>query len=232
MKFPKTLSFVLVFCLISVSLFSQTESDIASWTSVQLRYELDDNWDLGLEGQLRLKTNISTVDEYFTEFSARRKLLKGFRLGLAIRYIRENDDRGNIQGYENHFRFHLDANYKHRLGALRLGYRLRYQNKNELGFSADEGDFAINRLRVKAGLEYKIKNWPLDPELTGELFSRFEKNENSEVDKYRITLRTAYNLKKAGSLGIYYRVEGSIEQEIPEYQHIIGLRYKYVFKKR
>lgn len=232
MKFIKTPSLFLAISLISVSLFSQTESDLASWTSVQLGYEVDDNWDLGLEGQLRLKTNISTIDEYFTEFSARRKLFKGFRLGLALRYIRENDDRGNIQGYENHFRFHLDANFKHRMGAIRLGYRLRYQNKNELGISPEEGDFAVNRLRFKTGLEYKIKNWPLDPELTAELFSRFEKTESTELDKYRISLRTSYNLKKAGSLGVYYRVEGSIGKETPEYQHIIGLKYKYVFSRQ
>jgi len=179
-----------------------------------------------------LKSNISTIDEYFSEFSARRKLFKGFRLGLALRYIRENDDRGRIQGYENHFRFHIDANYKHKLGDLRLGYRLRYQNKNELGVTADEGDFAVNRIRFKTGLEYKIKDWPLDPEITGELFSRFEKNEETEVDKYRITLRTTYNLKKAGSLGVYYRIESSIAKEIADIKHIIGLRYKYTFTNR
>jgi len=159
-----TKSFLVVAVLINVSLFSQSEKDLSNWTSLLVRYEIDDNWDIGLEGQLRLKANISKVDEYFSELSIRRKLIKGFRLAIAIRYIRENDDMGGVQGYENHFRLHLDAVYKHKVGDLRLGYRIRFQNKDELGITNDEGDFAIRRLRFKTGLEYKIKNWPLDPE--------------------------------------------------------------------
>lgn len=230
MRFTKLL--VLLAVLMNLSLFSQAENDLSNWTSILIRYEIDDNWDLGLEGQLRLKSNISTVDEYFSEFSIRRKLLKGLRFGLAFRYIRENDDMGGVQGYENHFRYHLDAVYKHKLGDFRFGYRLRFQNKDELGITTDEGDFAIRRLRFKTGLEYKIKKWPLDPEFNAEIFSRFEKNEDSEFDKYRLTLRTSYSLKKAGSLGAYYRVEGDIARESPDFQHIIGLRYKYVFQGR
>ncbi|TMM57330.1 DUF2490 domain-containing protein [Maribacter algarum] len=230
MKFTKVLYPALVLILTFTSVFAQKENDLASWTSLQLGYDLDDNWDLGLEGQFRLKSNISVVDEYFSEFFVRRKLLKGFRIALALRYIRENDNIGRIQGYENHFRFHIDADYKHKLGDIRLGYRLRYQNKRELGVSDDQDNFPINRLRFKTGVEYKIKNWPLDPELAVELFSRFEKNEDTELDKYRITLGTSYSFKKAGDLGVYYRRESDINNENSDNQHIIGLKYKYTFE--
>ncbi len=232
MKFLRIVFFFSVFSLISTSLFSQENNDLASWTSLKLGYEVDDNWDLGLEGQLRLKSNISTVDEYFTEFSVRRKLFKGFRLGVGLRYIRENDDRGRVQGYEDHFRFHIDADFKHKLGNIRLGYRLRYQNKRELGLSEDQENFAVSRLRFKTGLEYKIKNWPLDPELAAELFSRFEKREDTELDKYRITIGTSYSFKKAGDLGVYYRLESGIGNENTDNQHIIGLKYKCTFENR
>lgn len=231
MKFPKILPIFICFFLVNVFTYAQVRRNLASWTSVEVGYKIDKNWDIGIEGQLRLKENLEEIDDYFAEFSARRELFKGFRLGVGLRYIRENDNRGKIQGYENHFRFHIDANYKHKLGPFRIGYRLRFQDKNELGVTEEEGDFIARRIRFKTGLEYKIKKWPLDPKFDAELFSRFQKEEDSEIDKFRLTLATSYDLKKAGSIGAYYRIESSLREEIKDNLYIIGLKYKYTFEK-
>jgi len=232
MNFFKTLVLVILFCFLNEFAHAQGEQNLASWTSLELGYKIDKNWDIGLEGQLRLKENLEEIDEYFTQFTIRREVFKGFRLGVGLRYIRENDNRGNVVGYENHFRFHIDASYRHKLGPLRIGYRLRYQDKNELGVTTEEGDFGLRRIRFKTGLEYKIKGWPLDPEFTAEIFSRFQKEENTEIDKYRLSLATSYDLKKAGSIGVFYRFEGSIGEEVKDKLNIIGLKYKYTFRRR
>lgn len=214
------------------SLGAQTEKDLASWSSLEFGYELDSNWKLGLEGQFRLKDDLTAVDEYFGELTLNRKIFKGFQLRVAGRFIRRNDNRGNIQGYENRFRYHFDARYKHKLGALRLNYRLRYQNRNDIGVSKAEGDFPVKRLRLKTGLEYKVKNWPLDPKAAVELFSRFEEGTESDIDKYRLTLGTEYSFKRAGEIEVFWRLERSIDQTIPEQLTIIGLGYKYTLKAR
>lgn len=207
--------------------FTQVERDLASWNSLELGYELDKNWDLGLEGQFRFKENFQAVDEYFGEFTINRKLIKGFDVRLGLRFIRRNDNQGRVQGYENRFRYHFDGRYKHKLGAFRLNYRLRYQNRNDLGISIDEGDFHVKRLRLKTGLEYKIKDWKLDPKLAFELFSRFQEGRDSEIDKFRLTVGTEYGLNKAGALEAFWRLERSIGRDIPDYLYIIGLSYKY-----
>lgn len=230
-RFQQRLLISLLVFVVQVA-FSQTDKDLASWTSVELGYELDSKWKLGLEGQFRLKDDLEAIDEYFGEFTVNREVFKGFNLRFALRYIRRNDNRGNIQGYENRFRYHIDARYKHKLGALRLNYRLRYQNRNDLGVSKEEGDFPIKRLRFKTGLEYKLKNWPLDPKVAGELFSRFEEGKESEIDKYRLTIGTEYGLKNAGEIALFWRLERSIGQNVPEQLTIIGLGYKYTLKSR
>lgn len=232
MKIIKKSFIVALIGLMQNVVFAQTDRDLASWSALELRYELNDNWKLGLEGQLRLKDNLQAIDEYFGEFTITRKLFKGFSTRLGLRYIRRNDNRGSIQGYENRFRYHLDARYKHKLGDFRLRYRIRYQNRNELGISKDEGDFNVKRIRFKTGLEYKIKNWPLDPKLAGELFSRFEEGTDSRIDKFRLTLGTEYNLKKAGVIEAFWRLERSIGETIPDYLYIIGVSYKYTFKSQ
>lgn len=62
------------------------------------------------------------------------------------------NDNKNIQGYENYFRFQFDANHKQNINNFKIGYRLSYQNKNELGVSYDEGDFSYQNVRFKTSI--------------------------------------------------------------------------------
>lgn len=225
---------VLLACLLCTSLiFSQDNTeDLESWSAINLKYKLNKKWAFNLEGQLRLKEDASEVSEYFSEFGATYTLFKGFKLGTGFRYIKENDNVGNIQGYENHFRYNFDASYKHKINNLSLKYRLRYQNKNELGVSASEGDYAKQNIRFKTSLGYNINNWKLDPKFSAEIFNRFGKDADNQFSKYRLTLGTEYKLKKMGTIGLFYRIEKELNQTFPETTNIIGLKYIYTFKNK
>lgn len=225
---------ILVVLLISAITYAQDDtSDLASWNTIGIEYKLNKKWSFGLEEQLRLKNNISEIDEYFTELISSYKISKDFKLGFGLRYIRQNDTEGNIQGYENHFRFHLDATYKHKIDRITLSYRLRYQNKNELGISYDEGDYANQNLRLKTAIKYNIDNWPLDPKFSAEIFNRFQEDgEKNGFTKYRLTLGTDYKIKNFGKLGLFYRYQKEINIDIPETLNIIGLKYTYTFKNK
>lgn len=222
--------FFLIGILPNTICFGQEDKDLENWSSVRLRYKLNKKLAFTLEQQLRLDENISEVSEYFTQLSTKYSISKGFAIGGALRFIREHDNQGNIQGYENHFRFHLQATYKHKIDAFSLKYRLRYQNKNELGISASEGDYAKNNIRLKTTLGYNIKNWKLDPEVAFEIFNSFEKEEENEFTKYRLTFGTEYEFKKLGTLGLYYRIQKELNETIPQATNIIGLKYTYTIK--
>ena len=208
------------------------DSDWGSWNTIGLEYKLDKKWTFSLEEQLRLKENISVVDEYFTQLGAEYKLFKGFNLAGGVRYIRQNDNQGNIQGYENHFRYNIDATYKHDVDNFTLGYRLRYQNKNELGVSAAEGDYANQNIRLKASIEYNIKKWKLDPKFSAELFNHFEKEDDNGFSKYRLTFGTDYKIKKIGKIGVFYRFEKELNVDLPDVTNIIGLKFIYTIKNK
>ncbi len=227
----KTLLFSVFF--ISVA-NAQTEGDKdwASWNTIGIEYKLNKKWNFSLEEQLRLKENISVVDNYFTQLSAEYKLFKNFKLGGGLRYIRENDNKGNVQGYENHFRFNLDAIYKHKINDFTLSYRLRYQNKNELGISSDEGDYANQNVRFKTAIKYDIKNWSFDPKFSAEIFNKFQEGEENGFNKFRLTLGTDYKIKNFGKLGIFYRVEKELNVDFPDTTNILGLKYTYSFKNK
>lgn len=236
LKNKQSFFIVIIICFMQIPQgFAQTDdtSDWASWNSLELKYKLNKKWSFGLEEQLRLKEDISVIDEYFTELNAEYKIFKNFSLGGGLRFIRENDNQGNLQGYENHFRFNLDATYKHKLDRFSLGYRLRYQNKNELGVSPEEGDYANQNIRLKTSIKYNVKKWPLDPKFSVEIFNRFqEDNDNNGFSKYRLTFGTDYEIKNFGEIGLYYRFEKDLNVDIPETTNIIGLKYTYTFKNK
>lgn len=221
---------IVAFFLLTANIYSQDDTnDFSTWFIIGAEYELNKKWDFGLEQQLRLKNNSSEVDKYFTQLSGDYKLIDNFKLGGALRYIRENDNQGNIQGYENHFRFNIDATYKHKLEKLSIGYRLRYQNKNEMGVSKEEGDYANQNIRLKTSFKYKISKWPLDPKFSAEIFNRFQKEEENGFNKYRLTIGTDYKIKNFGKITLFYRYEKEINTEELETTNILALKYIYSF---
>ncbi|WP_367889222.1 DUF2490 domain-containing protein [Polaribacter reichenbachii] len=113
-----------------------------------------------------------------------------------------------------------------------MGYRLRYQNKNELGVSYDEGDYSKTNIRFKTSLAYNFSNWKLDPKFSAEIFNKFQEDEENGFSKYRLTLGTDYKIKNFGELCIFYRYERELNEDYPDLKNILGLKYTYSFKRK
>lgn len=226
-------SSLLILVLMCFHLNAQNDSeDFNTWTGLALDYELNKDWKIGIEGQLRMEDNVSEIDQYFGEIGVQYKLLADFKLAAGLRYVRNNDHRGSIQGYENHLRYNVDVSYKHKIERVGLKYRLRYQNKNELGISIDDGDLIKHGIRFKGTINYNFKNWKLDPKLSSEIFNRFEKNDPyNGFNKYRISVGTNYKLKNIGELNLSYLFEKEFDVLNPQMVHIISLKYGYIIKK-
>lgn len=234
----KTIIVTLIFSVLGISnAFTQngeyiTVRDFNTWSSIGLEYKFSPNWDIALEEQMRLKNNSSEVDQYFTELSINHDFGEHIFGGIGFRYIRENDNEGKIQGYENHIRFDFNLGYQHKINDFELKYRLRFQTKNELGISSEEGDYANNHLRFKTSVGYNIHNWKLDPVLSAEIFRHYEKGEINGFDKFRFSLGTSYKIKKIGKIGVSYLIEKELNTTYPFTTHIINLNYLYTFKNK
>jgi len=227
----------IIFSCYALLSFSQegeyvTVRDLESWSSFNFQYKVNEKWKFNLEQQFRFQNNSSSIDAYITELSTEFDMGKYLYGGLGFRYISQMDDQGNVQGLENHLRFHFDLGAKHDIKRFQMNYRLRYQTKNELGVSKDEGDYANKHLRLKVGVEYNIKNWKLDPEFSSEIFTHFQKKEINGFDKFRITIGTKYKTKSIGKFGIFYRMERELNTPYPQTTNIIGFKYTYTFKNK
>lgn len=219
---------ILFFIFLPFAIFAQTEEkirsqDLETWSALEFEYEITPKLSINLEEQLRLKENSSTIDSYFTELSGKYELWKDFSIGTGFRFIKSNDTNGKIQGYENHIRYQFDASYKHKIDKLELKYRLRYQNRKEL--NSDNPNEAITRLKLS--LDYNFKNWKLDPELSGEIFSPLNE---SQISKYRLTLGTSYKIGKNSKIKAFYGFENTTNTDNLKHSDIIGLSFKYTLK--
>lgn len=224
-----TTKIVLIFIFMSTVGFAQEAvevRDLETWSSLNLKYKINKKWEAALQGQLRLEDNSAVIDQYFTQLDLEYSPYKNFSFSGALRYVKKNDHTGNVQGYEDYFRYHLDGTYKHKWSDFKFKYRLRYQNKNEIGVD----DIAKKYIRFKVGVAYNIKNWKLDPEVSGELYNAIGSDVENELDAYRLTLGTSYKLNDSGKIGLFYRFEKELNTTYPKATNIIGVKYTYSLK--
>lgn len=227
----------LTFSVVTFSQDSVLVRDFETWSGVTLKKSfLEKKLNLQLTQEFRLNSNSTHMNNYFTEIAAGYEIFKGFEAGLGYRFIRNNTKNG----YKNEQRLNADISYKHKLDRLELSYRFRYQNRNEIGVSRDEGDDPINKYRFRLKAEYNIKNWKLDPYVSSEIFysqevsrvnyvpSITEVENISAFQKLRFTVGTSYKLNDRFELNGFYRLERDFKTYPPVYYtpatyHIIGL---------
>jgi hypothetical protein len=226
----KYFSFALiVFSILSVQMtIAQNNSDLEGWSSVGLNLKATKKLSFSVSEHLRSRNDISTVKNYFTQIKANYEVLKNFELGGGIRYITRNDDVGNKQGLESFFRYQFDASYTQKINKIGVLLRLRYQNKNQLGMSEEEGDIAQEFIRTRIGLGYKIKAVKLNVRLFAEHFNQpnNSKLEHTET-RTRYTLKLSRKFKKIGAFTVFYGIqENNLNQEKTN-KSFLGLKYAY-----
>lgn len=209
-----------------------TSREFETWGAIDLRYKINKKWKIGLQEQYRYSNTSAVTNSYFTELSADYKITNSLVTGIAFRYIRKNDIVGKIQGFEDHVRFQFDLGYRHTFNRFGLISRLRFQTRNELGKTQEEGDYLNNHLRLKLGGNYNIRKWPLDPVFAAEIFRHYEKESENGFDKMRYTFGTKYKTNSFGSIGVYYRLEKELNETEPVTTDIIAIRYSYTFKSK
>lgn len=198
--------------------------DLETWSSFTLsKKAFDKKVEFSISPQVRLEDNSSKVSQFFIDFGADAKVFKNFSVGANFRYIK-SDSRQDIIGntldeLEPEKRFSFDVKYKHKLDRFKLSYRLRYQNRNFIGYTSDDGDVSVIKYRLKAKVDYNIRDWKLDPYFASEIFytkDQYTMNYIPEItettdisawQKLRFTLGTSYKFNKHFKVSGYYRLE-------------------------
>lgn len=207
----------------------QSSSIAESWIGAGINYKPTKSLTLGLEEQLRLKSQDKLYNSSFTELNASYKLIKGLKAGIGYRYINSYDDQGNVQGPETHHRMHYRLGYKTGINDLDLGLRLQYQNRRE---QSNEDVTPKQRWRVRTDMEYNIGNWKFDPKMSFELLYDLDEDPDDRENKYRLSIGSSYKINKSMDLEFRYMYENGLGSTLETVPHVLRLNFTYTIKKK
>lgn len=204
--------------------------DFSTWSKAAFELRMSKPWSISFSEQFRFQTNSSELDAFFTEFKTDYKFKNGLSFGGGYRFIVDKTDNKRMNDFEQ--RFHADVSYKFDVKRFKFEARLRGQSRDDLGENkVDDGDYARRALRLKLEAKYKIKKWKMDPVVSAEVFRENGKYVRANINKFRVTIGTSYDFKKAGEISLFYRIEKELNTLYPLSNNIAGFEYKFTYKK-
>lgn len=167
----KKVNIIVLLLIFSNTLFSQqikVVRDIGLWGGINIKKELSEDFEINLEQQIRIYTNVSEFDDYIVDLGGKYKMNKNFKLGTNLRYTY---NAKKWKDAENNYRYNLDLNYNGKLTTkLKLHYRFRYQQEfvNLLSeFNTTNINYSDVRNKIQIELKVNTKN---EIYVSGELF--------------------------------------------------------------
>ncbi len=116
--------------------------DNESWTSIGFEKKLPYKLKLEFEQELRLKDQISTFKQTFSDISLSHKVFDGLRIQIPYRYIVYKDKIKQ--------RLSFSGSYRYSFKPVDLKYRIKFQRTYEDKESTDD------LIRKKFSVEYKL----------------------------------------------------------------------------
>lgn len=220
---------LLLFCILA-SVAAEVDAGFEGRPSVDLRWALGERTRLGLSNEVRFGEG--GVTRLKSGLGLRIKTVDFLKIGLGTDYIGDFDRVGKKQGYENHLRVKGDLIFGTKLSNVKLGYRFRYQVKNELGVTKEDGDFPKHDLRHRFSVGYDIPNSKLTPSTSFEFYQHYEEEAKTGVFRYRFTGDLSYEFSKASALELGYLLDSKNEDTPKEVTHALLLAYVHTFGRK
>ena len=199
---------LLIFCIQC----SYGLDDNQSWTSVGFDKKLPYSFKLKFEQELRLKDQLSTFKQTFSEFSLSYTVFKGFKIEIPFRYMTYKD--------KNKQRVSFGGSYKYSFKPVSLKHRTKYQKTYE------KREIPEELIRNKFSIMYKL-NKKIEPYVSGEFIQLIDAH-NYPLDETRFSFGLTYELPRKNSMKIFYtRKNEDKTKKNPDEIGVLGLSYNF-----
>ena len=187
--------------------------DTQSWISIGFEKILPHCLTFKFEQEFRLKDQLTTFSQTFSEVSLSYKVFDGLNISIPYRYAVFDDKIKQ--------RLSLGVSYKYSVKPISLKYRAKLQR------SYEKDKIPEQLIRNKFILQYKLSK-KIEPFFSGELFHQSNTN-NNQLDEYRISFGIAVDLPKKKSIKLFYiyKKEDIYSQNIDE---VIVFGFNFRFK--
>ena len=242
---------MLLLCTV-VSLPLHASDDLGMWFGAGITKKVAKQLSVSVDGEWRLKDNISATDRFVIGASVAYKPMKWLKMEGGYKYLHTRwaaeESAGGGKYYNTYWypRHRVYAGVEGRMKTARWTFSLRerwvytYRPEfdrhymdidpssdtfGEISSKARDGA-AENVLRSRLAVEYNIRKCPLTPFGSVELYNSWN------VEKIRYSVGADYNLSKHQNVKVYYlfqdRKNHSLDDETID-QHVIGVSYGYSF---
>ena len=199
---------LLIFCIQC----SYGLDDNQSWTSVGFDKKLPYSFKLKFEQELRLKDQLSTFKQTFSEFSLSYTVFKGFKIEIPFRYMTYKDKTKQ--------RVSFGGSYKYSFKPVSLKHRTKYQKTYE------KREILEELIRNKFSIMYKL-NKKIEPYVSGEFIQLIDAH-NYPLDETRFSFGLTYELPRKNSMKIFYtRKNEDKTKKNPDEIGVFGLSYNF-----
>ena len=193
---------------------NQSYADVytESWNSIVFGKKLPHSFKLDLEQSLRLKDNISSFKQTFTEGSISYNIFNGMKVFIPIRYA--------VFKSKTKKRISFGMSYKYNLKRITFRYRSILQKT----YQSDK--IFVPLIRNKLTTESKI-NKKLKLYFSQEI-SHFMYHRQFDYDENRFSLGARVNLGKKRETKIFYtqKIEG-LSKKKQDKTNVFGLSYSF-----
>lgn len=210
--------------LFALGLNAQTE-DLGMWNTFSLNKDLGDKFSVGIDQELRLRDNLSTINLVYTNFGASYKLTDYFKVGLTYRFIDKHKD--DLSWGIRH-RGYIDLTFKVKPAKFTISYRARFQMEwRGAGYADDYGYVPEIYLRNQVKIAYKATD-KIEPYIGDEVRWQIQNPRipyHNSIDRTRAFAGVNYEINKHNTVGAYFLYQHEFNVNDPETLYIIGLEY-------
>lgn len=210
--------------LLSVGLNAQTQ-DLGMWNTISVNKDITDKFSVGIDQELRLRDNLSTINLVYTNFGATYKVTDFFKVGLTYRFIDKHKSDFSW-GVRN--RGYIDLTFRVKPAKFTISYRARFQMEwRGAGYSDRYGNVPEIYLRNQVKISYQLTD-KIEPYIGDEVRWQIQNPRipyHNGIDRTRAFAGVTYEINQKNKVGTYFLYQHEFNVNDPETLYIIGLEY-------
>ncbi len=204
---------------------SAQRSDFGLWNTFSVNKDITDKFTVGIDQELRLRDNLTTLHMLYTNVGVSYKFSDNFKASLVYRFI---DRHKEDLTWGIRHRIFTDLTFKVKPGDFNIAYRARFQAEwRTVGYSREFGNIPEIFWRNQVKIQYKATN-DLEPYVGTEVRWQLQNPRipyHQTIDRARYFAGVNYEINKHNVIGTYFLVQKEVNVIDRQSLFIWGLEY-------
>ena len=204
----------MLFCFASFDAKSQKikSNDLQLWSAFDLKYKIINDLSFLFSEEMRFDENIDQFNCNLIDLGFQYKFTSYLRASAVYRFKSKRDKT-------NESIYIVAATASFDIKNFAFSHRTRWENEP---YKENEKE---NNLRNRFGVKYKIKNFPITPYTSAEVYYRFLYDTGDRFNRYKLRIGIEYEPIKKQKIELDYTYDSEFNMNKIDIKRIIGVTY-------